>query len=84
MKSLYCDICAEVWHENVNDIEIVETPENQLYEIVGTYMELARKIKERMSNVFRKVTPAFLLSNTFLAYHESNPSHLQSSMNSCI
>ena len=37
LRHAIANACAEIWHKNVNDIEIVETPENQLYEVIGTY-----------------------------------------------
>ena len=49
---IIAEACAEVWHKNVNDIEIVETPENQLYEIVGTYE--GEPIQEECSLIITK------------------------------
>jgi len=52
LRHAIAEACAEVWRENVNDIEIVETPENQLYEIVGTYE--GEPIQEECSLIITK------------------------------
>ena len=39
LSSIIADVCAEVWHENVKDIETCSTDKNPIYEIVGTYAD---------------------------------------------